>query len=214
MNGRRLALRGSLAAWSLLMASCSASLWPKPAPARLRYALDDAVRAEAPQDPKPPPAGPSAPVLVVALPRPMPGHEGSLMLYQRHPQEVEAYTESEWVAPPAQMLAPLLVRALQQTGAYSAVLLAPSGLAGAQRLECEFVALQQLFGSGPSRVRLSLRAVILESATRQVRAWQDFEQSVPAATDDAAGGAAAATLAAHRLSQAVAAWCAGLRVAR
>jgi hypothetical protein len=37
---------------------------------------------------------------------------------------------------------------------------------------------------------------------------------VPAATDDAAGGAAAATLAAHRLSQAVAAWCAGLRVAR
>jgi cholesterol transport system auxiliary component len=209
-----MALQGSLATWSLLMAGCSASLWPKPAPARLRYALDDAVRADGPKAPGPPPAGPFAPVLVVALPRPMPGHEGSLMLYQRHPQEVEAYMESEWVAPPAQMLAPLLVRALQQTGAYSAVLLAPSGLAGAQRLESEFVALQQHFGSGPSQVRLSLRAVILESATRQVRAWQDFEQTVAAATDDAAGGAAAATVAAHRLSQALAVWCAGLREAR
>jgi cholesterol transport system auxiliary component len=214
MNGRRLALQGALAAWSVMMAGCSASLWPKPAPARLRYALDDAAQVEAPQPLWAPSAGPSAPVLVVALPRPLPGHEGSLMLYQRHPQELEAYTESEWVAPPAHMLAPLLVRALQQTGAYSAVLLAPSGLAGAQRLECEFVALQQLFGSGPSLVRLSLRAMILESATLQVRAWQDFEQSVAAATDDAAGGAAAATLAAHQLSKALAAWCAGLRAAR
>ncbi len=192
-----------LAGAASLLAGCSGTLLPKPQAPPARFTLDGAAPAATPRR-----AAADAPALVVAVPRAAPGHDGRRMVYLRRPAELEAFAFHEWVDPPAQMLAPLIVRSLQDSGAFRAVLLAPSAASGALRLETELIRLQQDFGSQPSQVRLTLRAVLLDTATRQVIAWREFDESVAAATDDPAGGVAAAHQATQRVLTALASFCA------
>jgi cholesterol transport system auxiliary component len=201
--GRRAGIWPALAVFTALLGGCSGSLLPKPPAPPTRFTLDVPGPVAAPR-----PAAAGAPVLVVALPRAAPGFDSQRMLYLRRPQELEAYASNEWVDTPARMLAPLLVQSLQDSGAFSAVLLAPSAASGAWRLETELIRLQQDFGTQPSQVRLTLRAVLVDTTSRQVIAWREFDETVAAATDDAAGGAAAAHQATGRVLAALAAFCA------
>jgi cholesterol transport system auxiliary component len=187
----------------VLLAGCGASLLPKPAAPAARFTLDDPGEAAPPRE-----AAAGAPVLVVAVPRAAPGFDSTRMVYLRRAQELEAFAFHEWVDTPARMLAPLLVRALQGSGAFGAVLLAPSAASGAWRLETELLRLQQDFGTRPSQVRLTLRAVLMDTTTRRVIAWREFDETVPAATDDPVGGAAAAQQATQRVLAALSAFCA------
>ncbi len=219
---RRLAVHqpGRPAAVSLLaclsfvavLGGCSGSLLPKPPSAPARYTLD---RAAAPAVAAPngraasqPARGASAPALVVGVPRAAAGFDSTRIVYLRQPQELEAFAFHEWVAAPAQMLAPLIVRALQEGGGFGVVLLAPSSGSGALRLETDLIRLQHDFTSRPSQVRLTLRAVLVDSATRQVLGWREFDESVSAASDDPPGGVAAAHLATQRVLVALASFCA------
>ena len=164
---------------------------------------DAAAQTAAPRE-----AAAGSPVLVVAVPRAAPGFDSARMVYLRQPQQLETFALHEWVDTPARMLAPLLVRSLQASGAFGAVLLAPTTGSGSWRLETELIRLQQDFTQAPSQVRLTLRAVLVDSSSRQVIAWREFDESVPATTDDPAGGAAAAHLATQRVLAALAAFCA------
>ena len=188
-----------------LLGGCGSSLLPKPPAPPSRFTLDAAAPLPAAAQ-REPAAG--SPVLVVAVPRAAPGFDSPRLVYLRQPQQLEAFALHEWVDTPARMLAPLLVRSLQASGAFSAVLLAPTTGSGSWRLETELIRLQQDFTAQPSQVRLTLRAVLLDSSTRQVIAWREFDETVPAATDDAAGGAAAAHHATQRVLAALAAFCA------
>jgi cholesterol transport system auxiliary component len=156
-------------------------------------------------------------VLLVAQPSAAPGYDSAHMLYQRRPQQLEAFAFHEWVEPPARLLAPLMLRALQDTGAFRAVLLAPTSGAGALRLETELVGLQQDFTVQPSVVRLSLRAVLIDLATRRVIATQVFGASAAAGRDDPVAGVAAAQQVTQRvlleLATACAAWARAAPVA-
>ena len=189
-----------------LLAACAGTLLPKPAPAPTRFTLDAGpAPASAPNART---AAADAPTLTVDTPRAAPGYDSRRMVYQRRPQQMEAFAFHEWVEPPAQMLAPLLVRALQDQGGFRAVLRAPSAAAGGWRLETELLRLHQDFSQRPSQVRLSVRAVLLNSATRQAVAWREFDVSVAATSDDPVAGAAAAQAAARQLSTEVAAFSA------
>lgn len=189
-----------------LLTACAGTLLPKPAPAPTRFTLD-AGPASAPAA-SARTAATDAPTLTVDLPRAAPGYDSRRMVYQRRPQQMEAFAFHEWVEPPAQMLAPLLVRALQDHGGFRAVLRAPSAATGGWRLETELLRLHQDFSQRPSQVRLSVRAVLLNSATRQAVAWREFDVSVAATGDDPVAGAAAAQAAARQLSTEVAAFSA------
>ncbi len=188
-------------------AGCGTTLLPKPAAAPARFTLDDGVSA-------PPvaaaPAG--APVLIVAQPRAAPGCDDRHMVYLRSSGQLQAYAYHEWLDTPAQMLAPLLVRSLQDSGAFAAVLLAPSTGAGALRLETELIRLQQDFSVTPSQVRLTLRAVLIESRSRKVLGWREFDRHVPAPTDNGVGGVTAARQATRLVLGELGAYCAGLVV--
>lgn len=190
-----------LAAGTLALSACTGTLLPRPAQPPARFALESAPPAPVVATP---PA--RAPALTVDLPRAAPGHDTSRMVYQRQPGQREAFAFHEWVAAPAQMLAPMLVRALQDSGAFRVVLLAPTAAAGTWRLESEALRLQQDFTQIPSRVRLSLRVVLLDGATRQAFAWREFDVSVVAGGDDPVSGARAAQAAAQQLAAAVAAF--------
>jgi cholesterol transport system auxiliary component len=195
-----------LAALLPLLTACAGTLLPKPAPAPTRFTLDAGPVAAPAASART--AAADAPTLTVDTPRAAPGYDSRRMVYQRRPQQMEAFAFHEWVEPPAQMLAPLLVRALQDHGGFRAVLRAPSAAAGGWRLETELLRLHQDFSQRPSQVRLSGRAVLLNSATRQAVAWREFDVSVAATGDDPVAGAAAAQAAARQLSTEVAAFSA------
>ena len=196
------ARRAALLWAALLGTGCAGGLLPKPAAAPARYTLGDGIRgpglaASQAASTSPPPPG--APSIVVALPNAAPGFDSTRMVYLRQPQALHAYAFAEWVDTPARLLLPLMVQAVQQTRAFRAVLQAPSSATGAMRLETELLRLQHDHTLAPSEVRLSLRAVLLDTATRQPLATREFDARVPAPSDSPAGCVAAAATATRQV---------------
>ena len=129
-------------------------------------------------------------------------------MYVRHADQLEYFAHNEWVDTPARMLAPLIVAAVERSGAFRAVVQTPSPAAGEMRLDTEILRLQHEFLSAPSRVRFTLRASLVESVTRRVIASHEFEAAVPAASDDPYGGVVAANRAVQTVLENLAIFCA------
>ncbi|HXH03006.1 MAG TPA: ABC-type transport auxiliary lipoprotein family protein [Candidatus Competibacteraceae bacterium] len=190
----RTLLRVLCLALPLVLAGC-ASLIPsdgRPAP---RTYLLDASPAAADATPR---RG-DAPVLLVDQPRAQPGFDTPYIAYSRDPLSLDYYTKSQWADTPARMLTPLVVNALEDSGAFRAVLAPPAAARADLRLELELLRLVQEFRSGPSQVRLALRARLFRISDRQVLATRLFETAEPAPSDDAEGAARAANAALARL---------------
>ncbi|HSN31394.1 MAG TPA: ABC-type transport auxiliary lipoprotein family protein, partial [Ideonella sp.] len=80
---------------------------------------------ELPRDvPRARPSGASLQVLPVQS---APGYEGTGIAYSVRPYEIAYFGVHEWAAPPARMFEPLLVRTLESTGRFAAVVAAPAG---------------------------------------------------------------------------------------
>jgi cholesterol transport system auxiliary component len=186
-----------------LLAGCG-PLLPKPPQAPAQFALDDATPAATPATA---PAA-TAPTLLVAAPRAAAGFETRNIVYVRQAHAIEAFAYSQWVDTPAQMLAPLIVNALERTGAFRAVLRAPTAASAELRLDTELIRLQHEFTEPPSRVRLTLRAVLVDTAARRVVAWREFDASVVSASEDPYGGVLAANEAVKQVLTELAAFCA------
>ncbi len=186
-----------------LVGGCS-SLLPKPPPAPALFALDDASPSATPSAASPA----NAPTLIVSMPRAAAGFDTQRIVYVRHAHELATFAYSQWVDTPASMLAPLIAKAVTRTGAFRAVLLAPTAAAAELRLDTELIRLQHEFLVQPSRVRLTLRAVLVETATRSVVGWREFDAGVPAASEDPYGGVVAANQAVKELLAELAAFCA------
>jgi cholesterol transport system auxiliary component len=134
-------------------------------------------------------------VLLVEQPRAAAGFDSKHMVYVRQPLAPEWYTQSAWVDSPARMLAPLLVQTLQGSGVFKAVVLAPSAARADLRLDTEVVRLQQSFLQQPGSVRFTLQATLSDNHTHEVLAWRLLDVVQPVASEDAAGGSVAASLA-------------------
>ena len=149
----------------------------------------------------------AAPTLIVNPPHAAAGFDSQLIIYVRESHKLEYFAHSEWVDTPARMLAPLIVAAVENGGALRAVVLTPSAAAGEMRLDTEILRLQQDFGVQPSRVRFTLRATIVDNATRRVLAWREFDETVAAASEDAYGGVVAANRAVQIVLDALTSFC-------
>lgn len=147
-------------------------------------------------------------VLYVSPVRSNPVHATTQISYRKHSYEVSAFTQSEWAAEPARQLETWLIAALESSGAYRAVVSGASAPPADRRLDVEIITLLHEFDVAPSRVRISLRAQIIDSVSRSVLATERFEEVAPAPTEDAYGGVMAANRALERLLADIAAFCA------
>jgi cholesterol transport system auxiliary component len=186
------------------LTACSSLLGSAPQAPLTSYALDTDAPAGQARGLLSTDAGPSVAlaqlpvrllVLLLDQPQAAAGFDSARMVYQRQPQTLETYTQSAWVDTPARMLAPLLLRTLQSRTSLRAVLLAPSPARADLRLQTSVLRLEQDFLQHPSRVHFALQATLSDQRTRTVLGWKRFETSQSADSDDAAGGAAAASLA-------------------
>lgn len=146
--------------------------------------------------------------LLVDVPREEPGFDTPAMAYLLRPGELGYYAESRWVDTPARMMAPLLVRAMERTRCFRAVVRAPEPADADFRLDAEDLVLEQRFFRRPSTVRFAFRAVLIDARRQSVVGTQRFEAVAEAPSEDAFGGAEAANRAAGTILDAVAAWAA------
>lgn len=198
-------MRGTFSAALLLacvfLNGCS-SLMPADVVQPTTYSFDDAkpvVRAGS--------AKPGAPTLVLGTPHVAAGFDTERIAYVRQPHKLEYFRENQWVDTPSAMLTPLVAAALEGSGAFGAVMQSPTSVPGQFRLELDIIRLQQEFISLPSRAHFTLRAHLLNPATRQVIAWREFDAAVPAASDDPYGGVMAANQAVRQVLTELAAFC-------
>jgi cholesterol transport system auxiliary component len=130
--------------------------------------------------------------LLVTMPQAAPGFNTANMAYLREPYLLEYYSKSHWIDTPARMLLPILVRKLEFSGQFAAVLsVTTAPVTGDLRLDTEIIKLQQEFFVKPSRISFTLRAQLLDISARQVVATQLFEITEDSNTEDAVGGMAA-----------------------
>jgi cholesterol transport system auxiliary component len=146
-------------------------------------------------------------VLALSVPRAAPGYDSTAMVYVQKAHALERYAMHRWADTPARMLGQLLTRTLEDTGSFRAVVQAPSALPADLRLDSEIVQLRQSFLAKPSRIELTLRVQLVDVAGRRVLATRYVEVTQDAASDDAAGGVAAANGAVARALAQVAVFC-------
>ena len=190
-----------LAAGLALAGGGCGSVLPKPEPTPAFFALDGLPAQRA--------AAPSAAglTLIVNQPQALAGFDGQHIVYLRQDHQLEHFAHSVWVDTPARMLAPLIADAVTRGDTIRNAVL-PTGTAAAElRLDTQIVRLQHDFSSRPSHVRFTLRATLLDDATRHVLATREFDESVAAASDDPYGGVVAANQAVQTVLRALAAFC-------
>lgn len=190
---------------ALLAASCTVLAPDRSAPVREHLLAPEPV-TEAAAVATPASEGP---VLLVAPMRAAAGYDGRAMLYRRDAHELRAFARNEWVGPPAQMLTPALVGALDGTGAFAAVV-EPGSVAMADwRLETTLLRLHQDFAAQPSRIRLAVRASLIDLRDNRVLFARRFQAVEPAEEADPEAGVRAAHRASERVLAALARACAG-----
>jgi cholesterol transport system auxiliary component len=195
--------RGAAALSLTLVCGCEA-LQPAVAPLASFFSLGDPrSRAQVAQR-----APASAPTLIVNRPHAAAGFDSQHIMYVRQASQLEYYANNEWIDTPARMLAPLIVAAVEQSGAFRAVVQTPSTATGDIRLDTEVMRLQHEFLSTPSRVRFTLRAYLVDNATRRVLASREFEAVAAAPSEDPRGGVMAAHEAVRSVLEELAAFCA------
>ena len=145
-------------------------------------------------------------VLLITQPKAQAGFDTARMAYLLRPYEVNYYAFNQWADTPARMVQQLLVEQLDKTGRWRAVLPTPGPVPAQYRLDCDNLILEQQFFSRPSRVRLSVRAQLIEAKRAAILTTRYFEVLEAAPTDDAYGGVLAANQATAKLLIQMAEW--------
>lgn len=196
--------------FACLLSSCSL-LTPNKVDQISVYSLEDAnvtVGSALQENHKDKPRNPEAPTIILSVPRAAAGFETKQIAYVRLAFQLEYFSLNQWIAPPSAMLLRLMSRALERTGDFNAVLQSPSRASGQLRLDIEIIRLQQEFFKSPSQVHFTLRAHLIDTASRRVIAWQEFDAAVAATSEDPYGGVVAANQVVRLLVEQVADFCA------
>ena len=145
-------------------------------------------------------------VLLITPPKAQAGFETARMAYLLRPFEINYFGLNQWAETPARMVHQIMVENIDKTGLWSAVLPALGSVPAQYRLDCDNLILEQQFFTQPSRIRLALRAQLIETKKQSILASQYFELLEPAPSDDAYGGVLAANQATAKLLTQMVEW--------
>ena len=152
------------------------------------------------------PADINGPILLVSIPLADPGYETTKMVYLKRPYELEQYAVNQWADTPARMFASLMGDRFSRTGSWRAVVSPSGSIRGDFRLDTYGFSLQQEFLQDPSRVRISVRAQLIDVRDARIVGTRAFETVENAPSGDAYGGVVAANQAVAALLDDMASW--------
>lgn len=180
-----------------LLAACSLPLSAPPADLTHTLSLPPQVNI--------PRAVPQGRTVLVAAPSAAPGYTTSAMAYRPSAHELRYYARQRWVDRPARLLGQALVDGFLAGGAQ--VVADGSGARPDYRLLTELVQLEQDFNVQPSRLRLALRVQLVDVRDGRLLGSDTLRLEQVAATDDPAGGVAAANALLERAVVGAARFC-------
>ena len=137
--------------------------------------------------------------LLVFTPQARAAVDTTQMAYAVQAHQLAYFARNQWAETPPQMLEPLLVRTLEATGAFTAVLTPPQTGNVALGLRTEIVDLVQDFTQDAPVLRLSLRAVLSDEAANRTIATREWTLREPMPHKSPAAGVLAANQAVARV---------------
>lgn len=129
------------------------------------------------------------------------------MAYMLYPFQVDYFSKNRWAETPAKMLTPLIIRTLQKTHYFYAVLNSPPIANYNYVLNTHLLELQQHFYRCQSVVRLVVDAELVNAATNQLVASKHIVVNITAPENSPRGGAIAANIATQRMLSILAKFC-------
>lgn len=170
-----------------LLGGCSLFLPAPEAPTVI--SLIDQVPAQLPH------RAAGAATLLVLTPEARPAIDSTQMAYTLRPHHIAYFAHNQWAETPAQMLQPLLVRTMESTGAFAAVLTPPQTGSPRYALRCEILDLVQDYTQEPPVLRLALRVQLSDESAQRMLATREWTLREPMAEKTPRGGVLAANAA-------------------
>jgi cholesterol transport system auxiliary component len=146
----------------------------------------------------------TAEVLLISTMTADPGYRTDRMIYVSVPAYLRPYARHAWVAPPAQMLMPLLAAHIESKKYFRAVVVPPFAGSSTYRLDTRLNVLQQEFTQPISQVRCVVQVLLMNNISGRVIASRQFQAIVSAPGNNPASGVAAANQAANQISEQIA----------
>jgi len=139
--------------------------------------VEKAVLTEVPQDL--PQRTSRGDTILVFPPKAAPLYDTTQMAYSVQPNEVAYFNEREWGETPPQMFYPLVVKTLENTNAFRAVLTEPFAARYGYGLRTEILELLQDFSSDSPSLVLSLRFQLTDYGAKTVIATREISVREP-----------------------------------
>lgn len=91
------------------------------------------------------------------------------MIYSRSQNEIEVYTQSDWITPPTQLIQGALTQDLEARGLFQYVIMAPNSVPAANRLDITIQEMNQIFTSDKdNHIVLRLQAHLINNANNKI----------------------------------------------
>lgn len=142
--------------------------------------------------------------ILVSKPEANPGYDSDSMRYMVTALKLQSYAINRWVAPPAQMFAPILTTALANQHYFKAVVEPPFSGITDYNVQTQIVRFEQNFLQPVSRFMFTLQVNLVNNSSNRIVASQRFNVVVPAPDNNPYAGVVAANKAADLMSQKVA----------
>ena len=128
------------------------------------------------------------------------GYERSDMIYVLNNRtQLKSFANNRWVAPPAQLLQPLLVQSFANSGLFRAVVASPFGGRTTYRIDTHLLKLQQQFSGDNSQVMMTVQVTLVKNSSNTIIASRRFTTTAKAPQNNPYGGVIAANVATKRL---------------
>jgi cholesterol transport system auxiliary component len=114
--------------------------------------------------------------LLVRLPETSAAYDTTRMAYSVKSYQLAYFRDNQWAGTPAEMIQPLIVRALQQTGFFRAILSPPESEPASYSLRTEILELTQDYTASPPVLRLRLRLQLFDASGRPIAGHDLVEQ--------------------------------------
>lgn len=142
--------------------------------------------------------------LLVLPPEARPAIDTMQMAYTQQPHALAYFARHRWAERPPKMLQPLLVRTMEATGAFRAVVGPPHAGNGTLTLRTEITQLVQDFTTEPAQLHLVLRVRLDDDRAQKVLGTREIDVREPLRQQSPAAGVVAANAALARALREVA----------
>ena len=138
--------------------------------------------------------------IVVNKPEAVAGFDTEQMLYMTKPYKLAVFAHNAWIDPPADMLFPLIVQSLQNSGYFFAVASTPSAEAADYRLDTQLIELKQNFLFKPSVLEFAAKVVLTKVSNNEIIASRIIKHQISCPANTPYGGVIAANRAAQQFT--------------